>query len=239
MQVLAADTVSRLPSAPGGPIAALVVVVLALLAVPGAAIAATDCDALYRQLDARHAKASATPAGPGTPRDQALRALEQVIFEAFEACPDNALLFTLMGEVQISLGQVPLAMAYGQKAISLDSGEWRAHHLLGSVLAMTGDHERGIAELTRAVELSDGRPRVRLNLASAQVWAGRYAEALPELDALAQDPDPVVVAAASHLRGKAHLGLGDVEQARVDFARAIDLGYQADRYEVPRSAIER
>jgi len=217
-------------------LAACTLVLVFAAGLQAARAASPDCAALYQQLDTQHHEALDSA---GNNRTAALRAVEQAVFDAFAACPEDGRFYVLMGDVQISLGQISLAVAYGMKAVNLAPQDWRAHQLLGSTLAMGGDAEHGVAELRQAAELSGGNSRVRLNLASALVWASRFKEAAPLLDELVKDPDKVVAGAAYHLRGKVRLSEGKVREGSADFERALDLGYKTERFEIPRSVLER
>jgi len=219
-----------------GHIAACAMVLVLATGLQAARAASPDCAALYQQLDTQHHEALDAA---DDNRAAVQRAVEKAVFDAFEACPDDGRFYALMGDVQISLGQVSLAVAYGMKAVKLAPQDWRAHQLLGSTLAMSGDTEHGVAELRQALGLSGGNARVRLNLASALVWAGRYEEAAPLLDELVEDPDKMVAGTAFHLRGKVRLSEGKVREGSADFERALDLGYKTERFEIPRSVLER
>jgi predicted Zn-dependent protease len=57
---------------------------------------------------------------------------------------------------------------------------------LGSILAATGETERGLELLGRAAELAPGAHQIRLNFAKALVKAQRKAAARKELEQLAK-----------------------------------------------------
>ncbi|KPK40276.1 MAG: hypothetical protein AMJ69_03060 [Gammaproteobacteria bacterium SG8_47] len=194
----------------------------------------SECEQLAAELDLRHARATAEAALALDPAQvQALTAIETELFAALKQCPHSAELYVLMGEVQVSLGQIPLASLYGRKAVALNPQSWRAQQFLGSVLAMLGEAEAGTAHLERAVSIVPDNDRVRLNLASALVAAKRYDEVIELCSRLIESPELAVAAGAHHLRGRAYLGQARVSEANRDFRAARELGWDP-----PRSLID-
>lgn len=166
------------------PFALCTLALLTVMPIPGSA---NECAAHYGKLHDRHAQF--VQAVTDRTSEQYFKDavdLEGALFEAIHRCPGDALLLSLMAELQIDLGRFSLAAQYGQKAVSADPHLWQPHHVLGAALSMAGRHDQGIGELKEAVRLAPGNPRVLLNLASALVWADRPGEAAPMLDALTQ-----------------------------------------------------
>lgn len=207
----------------------------------GATIAhAEPCPQLFARLNADHARAvSAMPAPIHDSRDKGLVAIESRLFDALSRCPKNADLFALMGEVQISLSQVPLAIAYGRKAVGLDDDSWRALHLLGSALALGGDAARGLPHLERAVHLAPDNLPLRLNLASALLSAGDHVRVIDVCTELVSSGNPEVVRAAYNLRGRAYVETGELNEAARDFANARRLGFDPRRELIDMDALRR
>jgi tetratricopeptide (TPR) repeat protein len=91
----------------------------------------------------------------------------------------------------------------------------------GSAWALAGEPDRAFAAATMALTLSPDDPALLLDRAVASGSAGRYAEALEDLDrAVAFDP---YRAEAWALRGAAKRQLGRTEEAERDVARALSL----------------
>ena len=78
-------------------------------------------------------------------------------------------------------GRGPEASAEIQRALELDPFSPVALWTAGRFLSMTGDHERAIELIRRAVDLSPGSSRTRLYLCDAYAAAGRVAEAADTL----------------------------------------------------------
>ena len=103
--------------------------------------------------------------------------MENDIFDAIEKCKTYSGMFVLMGEVQIEMVQMPLAVVYGRKSVELDEQYWRAHKLLGSSQMLNNEPERGLSSLKKSVELAPENSNAQLNLASALVQNKKYDEA--------------------------------------------------------------
>jgi len=184
---------------------------------------------LFTRLNQAHRHATELAAGAADDRRTRFVALEKELFAALKRCPEEAELYALMGEVQLSLGQPPLAAVYGDKAVGLDARSWRAHQLLGSALAMLGETGRGLDHLETAVKLAPDQPRVQLNYASALLAAKQYDRVLMICNALVDASDRRLAAAAHNLRGQAYLRLGELRQAGHDFDAALKLGFDPQR----------
>jgi len=196
---------------------------------PAWVTAAESCPALFEQLDRRHGQVEEAFAESPEARRPRLKELESELFAALARCPNDASLFALMGELQIGLGQVPLATVYGRKAVELDPSSWRAQQLLGSSLAMIGRPEEGIAHLERASSLAPQNPGVRLNLASALILRGQYRRALVLCEPLIMSQDKTIAAAAHNIRGQGYAHLGALNAAAREFNAAEKLGFQPRR----------
>ena len=188
-----------------------------------------SCTTLFATLNTEHTRAVETTLAASPEQRAQLAAIESSLFTALERCPANANLYALMGEVQISMGQVPLAVVYGREAVKLEQNSWRAQQLLGSALAMLGKTRRGIAHLEQAVALAPDQPRLRVNLASALFADEEYERVLQICDELIDSPDTRAAGAAYNLRGQVYLQLGELKKAGHDFDAAIRLGFDPRR----------
>jgi len=197
-----------------------------LLGVLPPAVTADSCRNLFENLNLHHTQiVQEEPRSSKESQEDALRALESQLFDALSQCPKDADLYALMGEVQISRGQLPLAVVYGKKSVGLDGQSWRGQQLLGSTLAMLGQPREGLPYLERAVVLVPENQRLRLNLASALLAAKDYARARELCDVLIESTSAEVAAAAYNLRGQAYLRQGAISEAGRDFAAAEKLGF--------------
>lgn len=197
---------------------------------PALPAAADECALLHASLSERHAQSRQDMrTRSGEAFVQEMVDLEDAVFAAMARCPDDARLLTLMAELQLDLGQIPLAGLYGRKAVAADPRGWAAHHVLGVALSMRGLHDQGIEHLRRAAQLAPDNPRVRLNLASALVRAERMGEALPLLESLTRSDCQQTAAAAYFLRGRWLLEQGRLSEARADFTQAHHLGFSVER----------
>lgn len=76
--------------------------------------------------------------------------LENELFDAIAKCKTYAGMFVLMGELQIEMGQIPLAVVYGNKSVKVDGKYWRAHKLLGSAKMLNNEPESGLTSLKKS-----------------------------------------------------------------------------------------
>lgn len=197
---------------------------------PALPAAADDCALLHASLSERHAQSRQDMrTRSGEAFVQKMVDLEDAVFAAMARCPDDARLLTLMAELQLDLGQIPLAGLYARKAVAADPRGWAAHHVLGVALTMGGQPDLGIEHLRRAARLAPDNPRVRLNLASALIRAARPGEALPLLEQLTASDCRQTAAAAYFLRGRWLLEQGRLSEARADFTQAHHLGFSVER----------
>lgn len=129
-------------------------------------------------------------------------------------------LLTLLADAHTQLGQHATAAALLERLIELGGQQPALFAQLGQARLQSGQGDAALAALSAAWAQS-GEARDGLLLASLQLGAGRPAEALRTLDAVAvRAPDHAVVL---HLRGGARLARGDTAGARADFERALQL----------------
>jgi tetratricopeptide (TPR) repeat protein len=151
--------------------------------------------------------------------------LEDELFVALSVCQTHSLMYALMGEVQITLGQPSLAVAYGLRAQALDASSWKGYYVAGTGFCLSGEHDECFEQLDHAVTLAPGNQGLRLNLCSSQVWAGRYKEAMRSCSAVIDSGVSELQASAYFLRGQAHQLSGDESAARQDLEQATRLGF--------------
>jgi tetratricopeptide (TPR) repeat protein len=107
----------------------------------------------------------------------------------------------------------------------------------GSAWTLAGEPDRASAAATMALTLAPDDPALLLDRALASGSAGRYAEALEDLDrAVALDP---YRAEAWTLRGAAQRQLGRAEEAERDVARALSIAPDNAEALLERGALRR
>ncbi len=180
---------------------------------------AADCTKIFNQLD----KQSHEISGKDTVKK--LIAVEDALFKAIEQCKTFSGMFVLMGEVQIDMGQVQLAVVYGRKAVELDPEYWRAYKLLGTSRMLNKETESGVKALKKAYSLQPENTNVQLNLVSALIEIKKYDEALGLVNKLIELNDPDIIAMAYYFRGQTYMGKGLVIEAGKDAERAQELGF--------------
>jgi tetratricopeptide (TPR) repeat protein len=156
---------------------------------------------------------------------ETLHEIEEALFTAFELCPQNALLFTLMGEIQISLGNIQLATLYAQKAYGWNDSIWQTQHLLGSALAMQEKYEEGLVHMEKAAAIAGDKPELLFNLCSTHFAAKNYQKSVEFCSKLIDQKDHVLHAPAYHIRGLAYKALNMDKKAKQDSINAKALGY--------------
>jgi len=110
--------------------------------------------------------------------------------EAIEMCPENPVIYTLMGwvnylEYWLGLGKSPQeSIAKGveliQKALAIDDSLAAAHGHLSMFYTLKREHERAIAEAERAVALDPGGAYRHVQYGMSLYYGGRPEEAIPE-----------------------------------------------------------
>ena len=211
-------------------IAAIAAVLILVLSSSTGAMDESACPDLHHKLNERHAQIMAAKNRSARSIHQAmLVSLEKELFGALEKCPNNALLFALMGEVQITLGQPYLAVVYGHRSQELDPSFWQGFYVAGTALCLSGKYEACFEELEQAVKREPDNLGLRLNLCSSQVWAQRYKEAEQSCSQVIDKGGQKMQAQAYFLRGRARQELGDTSRASTDLEHAARLGFNPQR----------
>jgi len=121
--------------------------------------------------------AARAPRGSTAPLPQRDLARETLLAEV-AARPDDADLWTALGEAQAGAGDDPAALSAYDRAIALDGEQWTAHFGRGTALARLGRGEEAVAAWKRALALDPANFVVR-----KQIWAHRHPERFwPEID---------------------------------------------------------
>ncbi len=183
-------------------------------------VLATDCKALFNKLDKQLYQIS------DKERIKKLIAIEDALFKAIDKCRTKAGMFVLMGEVQIEMGQIPLAVVYGRKAAELDNKYWRSYNLLGSARMLNHESNLGLKALRQAVVLAPDNTNAKLNLVSALVQNKEYDDALKLVNKIIKLKEKTTLATAYYFRGQVYKGKGLVIEADKDLKQAQKLGFE-------------
>jgi len=146
-----------------------------------------QAEALAEDWIKRHPKDAAVLAYLGE-RDMAAKRYESAAARyqsALQRRPDNPLLLNNLAWVSNELKR-PNALEYAERAHELAPQNPAIMDTLGTILASSGQTERGLELLGRAAELAPDAHRIRLNFAKALLKAGRKAAARKELEQLAK-----------------------------------------------------
>ena len=186
---------------------------------------ADSCNNKYENLSKQHT-AAIMHNTEGTPAFfNALHSVEEKIFISFQHCPKDPLLFTLMGEVQISLGNLQLASIYANKAFNWNSTIWQTHHLLGTTLSMQEQYEKGLIHLEQAADMAKDKAILIFNLCSTYLAAKAYEKAIKVCTKLIQRKDHELHGPAFYIRSKSYHALDKTELAKQDLKKAQLLGF--------------
>ena len=134
-------------------------------------------------------------------------------------------MFVLMGELQIEMGQIPLAVVYGRKSVAVDGEYWRAHKLLGSAQMLNKEFEGGLDSLKKAVDLNPKNINTQLNLISALIQNKNYDQALPLINTIINKKEKGTVAIAYYFRSQVNKGKGLITESNKDAKTAEGMGF--------------
>ncbi len=184
-----------------------------------------ECQSEYNRLSDTHNRVLEQYEAGSPSFFEALHNIEEELFTTFELCPQNALLFTLMGEVQISLGNIQLATLYAQKAYDWNDSIWQTQHLLGSALAMQEKYAEGLPHMEKALSIAGDKAELLFNLCSTHFAAKNYKKSVEFCSRLIDKKDHKLHAPAYHIRGQAYKALNMNKKAKQDSITAQALGY--------------
>lgn len=182
-----------------------------------------DCDKLFHKLDNQHITI--------TDKDHPEKfiQMENDIFDAINQCKTYAGMFVLMGELQIEMGQIPLAVIYGKKSVEVDGEYWRAHNLLGSAKMLNKEPESGLNSLKKAVALNPKNINTQLNLTSALIQNKKYDQALTLINSVIHKNEKGSVAIAYYFRSQVYKGKGLIIEANKDAETAQGMGFALEQ----------
>ncbi len=148
---------------------------------PLTGVASESCADAFAELVAQYEAAVAQPRG-SEDYVMALFAVENDTFDALERCPDDPHLWTLIGESEVALGRLQMAIVYARKVVALAPEYWRGYAVLGGALISNKDYAEGLMHLQRAAEMRPDNLTLKMNLCSAYAVAGENAKAASVCD---------------------------------------------------------
>ena len=120
------------------------------------------------------------------------------------------------------LATVELAHREARRAVEIYEPDEYSHWILGSTLVLKRDHERAIAEYTRALEINPNCSMAYGSMGTGLAWAGKWEEALRVNEiAIRSNPRDPSIFLRFFVNGLAHFTAGQFEEARVWLARTI------------------
>lgn len=195
-------------------------VILLLSALFSNAALSEDCEKVFHKLDKQHITITEKDS------QKKLIQMENNIFDGIEKCKAYAGMFVLMGELQIEMGQVPLAVIYGKKSVEIDGDYWRAHKLLGSAQMLNDESKDGLRSLTKAVALNPKDINTQLNFISALIKNKKYDQALKLVNTVIRKNDKATLAIAYYLRSQVYKGKNLIAEANKDAKTAQTMGFE-------------
>lgn len=196
---------------------------LVLSAFFSSAALSSDCEKIFHKLDKRHIS--------NTDEDynKKIIRMENDIFTGIEKCKTYAGMFVLMGELQIEMGQIPLAVVYGKKSVELDGDYWRAHKLLGSAKMLNNESEDGLSSLKKAVVLNPTNINTQLNLISALIQNEKHDQALELVNTIIHKNEKGTLAIAYYFRSQIYKRKGLIIEANKDAKKAEEMGFALEQ----------
>lgn len=208
------------------PLIAIAAAIAGILFINIPATEATECSETLKSADTKH-KQVVQEQQPGT--DSYLGALYEIedeLFSAMKRCPDDSAVISAMGELQLSLGQIPIATLYGQKAIKMDDGNWQAHYVLGSALNLQKKYTEGLVHLKKASELQPKNYSLLVNLCSSYEKNKQFSDAIEACSTVIEKGPYNIHGTAYYLRALAYTGNNELTLAEKDNKLAKEFGVQ-------------
>lgn len=197
-----------------------------LLALSPAISQAETCAQTVQFIDSQHRKALDNYQPGSQDYLRALYAIEDGIFPALKRCPRNAPLMAAMSELQLSLGQPPIALLYAQKALEFDPNSWQAHNAAGNALNVVEKYSEGLQHLQRASELQPDNYALLVNLCSGYERNKQHDKAVKSCSLVIDKGPYDLRGTAYYLRAKAYRARGELEHAERDDKHAKEFGFR-------------
>jgi Tfp pilus assembly protein PilF len=126
-----------------------------------------------------------------------------------------------LGRAYLQEGSLETAIATLQRAVELDSRNWRARSLLGLALAEKGKPEEAEKQLRKAVRIAPDRAEGHVNLGLFLQGRGQLDEAIAEYELAMEDVTYRNPAVVLNDLGYALLARGDAERAAEILGEAV------------------
>jgi adenylate cyclase len=150
--------------------------------------------------------------------------------EAIEMCPDNPLVYVLMGQVNqmeywLGSGKSPResiekGIEMAQKALTMDDSLSTVHSLLSILYTLKREYDKSIAEAERGVALEPGGANKLLAYGMSLNYGGRSEEAIPVLQKAIR-LNPLGESGSFLHLGHAYRVTGQFEEAVSAYKKAI------------------
>lgn len=187
---------------------------------------ANDCNAIVAMTNNEHKQALRDHKAGSHELLTALYKVEDALFDAMKGqCANSSAVVSSMGDLQLSLGQIPIAQLYAAKALKMDSDNWQAHYVIGSALNLEKKYSEGLVHLQKASALQPDNHSLRVNLCSSYNKNKRYDEAI-EACSTAIEKGPYDIRGIAHyLRAEAYKGTNELTLAEKELELAREFGY--------------
>ncbi|MFK7768882.1 MAG: tetratricopeptide repeat protein [Mariniblastus sp.] len=131
-------------------------------------------------------------------------------------------------------GKLVKAKGLFSRAAEQDPNDFRVRANLARTIEQSGDRQEAILHMQQAVDLSNGDPRLRLELGEMYLAAGQWFPARRQVQLLLESNNRNAPAWA--LSGKTHKAKGKYQEALADFQKA--LGYEPELEDVQMQIVE-
>ena len=145
---------------------------------------------------------------------------EEEFVKALHANPRSVRVLVALGDVKRTQNQYEDAASYYRQAAEISPGDYDANYGLGATYLYRQDPDKAIGWFRRALAAEPDSVAARLALGDAFLRAGKAAEAVTELKAVAQSAQS---SQAYALLGRAYQKLGQTQEAAQAFAKARQL----------------
>ena len=209
------------------PLIAIAAVIIGILFTNIPSSQATDCATVVATANNNHKKALQEHKSGSDSLLAALYKVEDAIFNAMKGkCANNSSIVSTMGELQLSLGQIPIAQLYAIKALEIDNENWQAHYVLGSALNLQKKYSQGLEHLQRASQLQPENYSLLVNLCSSYEKNKQYPEAIKACSTAIEKGSYDIRGAAHFLRAQAYKGNNELTLAERDIELATEFGFK-------------
>ena len=187
---------------------------------------AETCSQTVQFIDSQHRKALDNYQAGSQEYLRALYAIEDRVFPALKRCPRNAPLMAAMSELQLSLGQPPIALLYAKKALEFNPNSWQAHNAAGNALNVVEKYSEGLQHLQRASDLQPDNYALLVNLCSSYERNKQHAKVIKSCSRVIDKGPYDLRGTAYYLRAKAYRARGELKHAASDEKHAKEFGFR-------------